>query len=286
MLQFNQPLLYILLIAGAIKAFLGQWVNAGVIWGVTLINAIIGFVQESKAESAIAALASSVQTNATIIRNGEKVQVSSTELVPGDVVLLTSGDKVPADLRLVQLRNLQVNESALTGESIAIEKNTEPLSLDAALAERVNMAYAGSFVTFGTGRGIVVAIGDATETGRISQLMEQGTTLKTPLTRKFDKFSRTLLYIILGIAAFMFAVGLGYGYSWTEMFEAAIAFAVSAIPEGLPAVVTVTLAIGVSRMARRHAIVRKLPAVETLGGATVISDLAPRNMNVNSMTKC
>lgn len=284
LLQFNQPLLYILLIAGAIKAFLGQWVNAGVIWGVTLINAIIGFVQESKAESAIAALASSVQTNATIIRNGEKVQVSSTELVPGDLVLLTSGDKVPADLRLVQLRNLQVNESALTGESIAIEKNPEPLSLDAVLAERINMAYAGSFVTFGTGRGIVVAIGDATETGRISQLMEQGTTLKTPLTRKFDKFSRTLLYVILGIAAFMFAVGLGYGYSWTEMFEAAIAFAVSAIPEGLPAVVTVTLAIGVSRMARRHAIVRKLPAVETLGGATVICSDKTGTLTENQMT--
>jgi Ca2+-transporting ATPase len=284
LLQFHQPLLYILLIAGAIKAILGQWVNAGVIWGVTLINAIIGFVQESKAESAIAALASSVQTNATIIRNGQKMQVPSTELVPGDVVLLASGDKVPADLRLVRVRNLQVNESALTGESIAIEKNTQPLNLDAPLAERTNMAYAGSFVTFGTGKGIVVAIGDATETGRISQLMEQGTSLKTPLTRKFDKFSRTLLYIILGIAALMFAVGLGYGYSWTEMFEAAIAFAVSAIPEGLPAVVTVTLAIGVSRMAQRHAIVRKLPAVETLGGATVICSDKTGTLTENQMT--
>ncbi|TBR60327.1 carbonate dehydratase [Westiellopsis prolifica IICB1] len=284
LLQFNQPLLYILLIAGAIKATLGQWVNAGVIWGVTLINAIIGFVQESKAESAIAALADSVQTNAIIIRNGKKVQIPSTELVPGDVVLLASGDKVPADLRLVQARNLQVNESALTGESIAIEKNTQPLNLDAPLAERTNIAYAGSFVTFGTGKGIVVAIGDATETGRISQLMQQGTSLKTPLTRKFDKFSRTLLYIILGIAALMFAVGLGYGYSWTEMFEAAIAFAVSAIPEGLPAVVTVTLAIGVSRMARRHAIVRKLPAVETLGSATVICSDKTGTLTENQMT--
>lgn len=283
-LQFNQPLLYILLIAGAIKALLGQWVNAWVIWGVTLINAIIGFVQESKAESAIAALASSVQTNATILRDGAKVQVPSTELVPGDVVLLTSGDKVPADLRLVQVRNLQVNESALTGESIAIEKNTRSLNADAPLAERTNMAYAGSFVTFGTGRGIVVAIGEATETGRISQLIEQGTSLKTPLTRKFDKFSRTLLYIILGIAALLFAVGLGYGYSWGEMFEAAVAFAVSAIPEGLPAVVTVTLAIGVSRMARRHAIVRKLPAVETLGGATVICSDKTGTLTENQMT--
>ncbi|AUT01692.1 carbonate dehydratase [Nostoc sp. CENA543] len=284
LLQFNQPLLYILLIAGAIKALIGQWVNAGVIWGVTLINAIIGFIQESKAESAIAALASSVQTNATILRNGQKVQVPSTELVPGDIVLLTSGDKVPADLRLIKSRNLQVNESALTGESVAIEKNTAPVEVDAVLAERANMAYAGSFVTFGTGKGIVVAIGEATETGRISQLIEQGTSLKTPLTRKFDKFSRTLLYIILGIAALTFAVGLAYGNSWAGMFEAAVAFAVSAIPEGLPAVVTVTLAIGVSRMARRHAIVRKLPAVETLGGATVICSDKTGTLTENQMT--
>jgi cation-transporting P-type ATPase F len=284
LLQFNQPLLYILLIAGAIKAILGQWVNAWVIWGVTLINAIIGFVQESKAENAIAALASSVQTNATILRNHQKIQVPSSELVPGDVVLLTSGDKVPADLRLMQVRNLQVNESALTGESIAIEKNTQPVNPDTPASERTNMAYAGSFVTFGTCLGVVVAIGDATETGRISQLIEQGTSLKTPLTRKFDKFSRTLLYVILGIAALTFAVGLGYGNSWVDMFEAAVAFAVSAIPEGLPAVVTVTLAIGVSRMARRHAIVRKLPAVETLGGATVICSDKTGTLTENQMT--
>ncbi|GAB4177348.1 MAG: cation-transporting P-type ATPase [Coleofasciculaceae cyanobacterium] len=284
LLQFNQPLLYILLIAGAIKAFLGEWVNAWVIWGVTLINAIIGFVQESKAESAIAALASSVQTDTTVLRDGQKVKIPSTELVPGDLVLLTSGDKVPADLRLVSARNLQVNESALTGESIAVEKNTQPLNPDAPLAERTNMAYAGSFVTFGQGRGIVVAIGEATETGRISQLMEQHTNLSTPLTRKFDKFSRTLLYIILGVAALTFAVGLGYGNSWVSMFEAAVALAVSAIPEGLPAVVTITLAIGVSRMARRHAIVRKLPAVETLGGATVICSDKTGTLTENQMT--
>lgn len=284
LLQFNQPLLYILLIAGAIKAFLGEWVNAWVIWGVTLINAIIGFVQESKAESAIAALASSVQTDATLLRDGQKAQVPSTELVPGDLVLLTSGDKVPADLRLVSARNLQVNESALTGESLAVEKDTQPLDSNAPLAERTNMAYAGSFVTFGQGRGIVVAIGETTETGRISQLMEQHTNLTTPLTRKFDKFSRTLLYIILGVAALTFAVGLGRGNSWVTMFEAAVALAVSAIPEGLPAVVTITLAIGVSRMARRHAIVRKLPAVETLGGATVICSDKTGTLTENQMT--
>nr|WP_250124240.1 HAD-IC family P-type ATPase [Chroococcidiopsis sp. CCMEE 29] len=284
LLQFNQPLLYILLIAGAIKAFLGEWVNAWVIWGVTLINAIIGFVQESKAESAIAALASAVTTEAIVLRNGQKEKVPSSNLVPGDLVLLTSGDKVPADLRLVQVRNLQVNESALTGESQAVEKGTQTLDSDSPLAERTNMAYAGSFVTSGTATGIVVAIGDATETGRISQLIEQRTSLTTPLTRKFDKFSRSLLYIILGVAALTFAVGLGYGYSWVEMFEAAVALAVSAIPEGLPAVVTITLAIGVSRMARRHAIVRKLPAVETLGGATVICSDKTGTLTENQMT--
>lgn len=284
LLQFHQPLLYILLIAGTIKAFLGEWVNAGVIWGVTLINAIIGFVQESKAESAIAALASSVQTDATLLRDGQKVNVPSTELVPGDVVFLTSGDKVPADLRLVKARTLQVNESALTGESVAVEKSIQPLAPDAPLAERTNMAYAGSFVTFGQGTGIVVAIATATETGRISQLMEEQTNLTTPLTRKFDKFSRTLLYIILGVAALTFAIGLGRGQTWVTMFEAAVALAVSAIPEGLPAVVTITLAIGVSRMARRHAIVRKLPAVETLGGATVICSDKTGTLTENQMT--
>lgn len=288
LLQFNQPLLYILLIAGGVKAFLGEWVNAGVIWTVTVINAIIGYVQESKAESAIAALASSVKTDATLIREGQKVKVPSTELVPGDIVLLVSGDKAPADLRLVQARNLQVNESALTGESVAVEKQAgdeeTPLPPETPLAERINMAYAGSFVTFGTGRGIVVAIANETETGRISQLMDQGNHLATPLTRKFDKFSRTLLYIILGVAALTFAVGFAYGNSWKAMFEAAVALAVSAIPEGLPAVVTITLAIGVSRMARRHAIVRKLPAVETLGGATVICSDKTGTLTENQMT--
>ena len=282
--QFNQPLLYILLIAGAVKAFLGEWVNAWVIWAVTLINAIIGFVQEAKAENAIAALASAVQTEATVRRNGKKVRVNSTELVPGDLVLLTSGDKVPADLRLIEVKNLQVNESALTGESVAVEKNTQHLEADTPLAERNNMAYAGSYVTFGQGTGVVVAIGEATETGRISQLMNEQESLTTPLTRKFDKFSRTLLYVILGVAAFTFVVGLGYGNSWVSMFEAAVALTVSAIPEGLPAVVTVTLAIGVSRMARRHAIIRKLPAVETLGSATVICSDKTGTLTENQMT--
>jgi len=284
LLQFNQPLLYILLIAGIIKAFLGSWTNAIVIWGVTVINAIIGFVQESKAEGAIAALAQAVTTEATVLRDGQKIRIPSREIVPGDVVMLASGDKVPADLRLVNSRNLQVDESALTGESVPVEKSTAPLQPDAPLAERFNMAYAGSFVTFGQGSGIVVATAGNTEVGRISQTIEQRTNLSTPLTRKFDKFSKTLLYVILGLAALTLAVGLGQGQTFAEMFEAAVALAVSAIPEGLPAVVTVTLAIGVNRMARRHAIIRKLPAVETLGGATVICSDKTGTLTENQMT--
>ncbi len=282
--QFNQPLLYILLAAGVVTAFLQEWVESGVIFGVTLLNAIIGFLQESKAESAIAALAESVTTEATVIRNGQKVSIPSQELVPGDLVLLASGDKVPADLRLVKVRNLQVGESALTGESVPVEKATKPLAPETPLAERTSMTYASSLVTSGQGSGLVVAIASATETGRISQLMEQSTNLETPLTRKIHKFSKTLLYVILGLATMMFVVRVAQGDSWGEVFKAAVALAVAAIPEGLPAVVTITLAIGVSRMARRHAIIRKLPAVETLGSTTVICSDKTGTLTENQMT--
>lgn len=282
--QFNQPLLYILLIAGLITAFLKDWIDAGVIFGVTLLNAIIGFVQESKAEDAIAALSAAVTTEATILRNGQKQVVSSRELVPGDLVLLSSGDKVPADLRLINIRDLQVDESALTGESVPVEKKLQLLEADTPLAERDNMAYVGSLVTFGQGRGIVVAIGEMTETGHLSQLMQQSTTIETPLTRKIDKFSKTLLYVILGLATFTFAVGIAQGFSWIEVFKAAVALAVSAIPEGLPAILTVTLAIGVSQMANHHAIIRKLPAIETLGSTTVICSDKTGTLTENQMT--
>jgi len=284
LLQFHQPLLYILLIAGGVKASLGSWTNAAVIWGVTVINAVIGYVQEAKAEGAIASLAESVNTEARVLRDGQTLQIISQDLVPGDVVLIASGDKVPADLRLLKTRNLQVDESALTGESVPVEKSVQPLAGDTPLAERTNMAYAGSFATFGQGTGIVVATAAATEVGQISQSMEQRVNLSTPLTRKFAKFSRLLLYGVLTLAALTFAIGLGQGESWINMFEAAVALAVSAIPEGLPAVVTITLAIGVNRMARRHAIIRKLPAVEALGGATVICSDKTGTLTENQMT--
>ncbi|MEM1394551.1 MAG: cation-transporting P-type ATPase [Cyanobacteria bacterium P01_H01_bin.150] len=284
LLQFHQPLLYILIVAGAVKAFLGSWTNAAVIWGVTVINATIGYVQEAKAEGAIASLAKAVTTETTVLREGQTLRIASQDLVPGDVVLLASGDKVPADLRLVKTRDLQVDESALTGESLPVEKSVQPLPKDTPLAERINMSYAGSFVTFGQGTGIVVATANATEVGQISQSMERRVSLTTPLTRKFEKFSRTLLYVILTLATLTFAIGLGQGESWIYMFEAAVALAVSAIPEGLPAVVTITLAIGVNRMARRNSIIRKLPAVETLGSATVICSDKTGTLTENQMT--
>ncbi len=284
LLQFHQPLLYILLIAGIVKAFLGSWTNAAVIWGVTVLTANIGYNQEAKAEGAIASLAKAVTTETTVLREGQMLRVLSQDLVPGDIVLLTSGDKVPADLRLIKTRNLQVDESSLTGESVPVTKSSQPLVNDTPLAERINMAYAGSFVTFGQVSGIVVATADATEVGKISQSMEQRVNLSTPLTRKFARFSHLLLYGILTLATLTFVIGLGQGESWSYMFEAAVALAVSAIPEGLPAVVTITLAIGVNRMARRHAIIRKLPAVEALGGATVICYDKTGALTENQMT--
>ncbi|MFB2879254.1 cation-translocating P-type ATPase [Floridanema aerugineum] len=284
-LQFNQPLLIILLSAGAIKAILGEWVNAGVIWGVTTTNAIISFVQESKAEGAIAALASAVKTEASVIRNGKKLRISSEELVPGDIVLLTSGDKVPADLRLLKIRDLQIDESALTGESVAVEKDISEILLqpETPLAERDNMAYAGGFVTFGQGTGVVIATGNNTETGKISQLLDQRVHLTTPLTRKFNQFSQNWLFFVLFMATLTFAIGLGQR-TFNDAVEAAVALIVGAIPEGLPAVITVTLAVGVNRMASRHAIVRKMPAVETLGGATVICSDKTGTLTENQMT--
>lgn len=284
LLQFHQPLIYILLAAALITLLLREWVDAGVIFGVVLINAFVGFLQEAKAENAIAALARIVTTEATVIRHRRKQRIPSRELVPGDVVLLASGDKVPADVRLLKVRDLQVDESALTGESVPVTKGIAPLPSATALADRGNMAYAGSLVTYGQGTGIVVAIGDATETGRISQLVAQAAELSTPLTRKIEEFSRLLLYVILALAAVTFVVGLWRGQSPFAMFMTAVALVVSAIPEGLPAAITITLAIGVSCMAQRRAIIRKLPAVETLGSTTVICSDKTGTLTENQMT--
>ena len=283
-LQFVQPLILVLLAAGVVTAVLGEWVDSGVIFGVTLINAVIGFIQEGRAESALAALARSVSSEVTVLRGGCKQRLASTALVPGDVVLLAAGDKVPADLRLFRAKDLQAIESALTGESTAVAKHGEALPEDTLLADRGNMAYAGTVLISGRGAGVVVDTGDRTETGRISRLIAEAPDLATPLTHRMTAFSNWLLIAIGVLAALTFAVGLWRGESAFAMFMAAVALAVGAIPEGLPAAMTITLAIGVSRMARRRAIIRKLPAVETLGSTTVICSDKTGTLTENQMT--
>jgi len=284
LLQFHQPLIYILLAATLITLVLREWVDAGVIFGVVFVNALIGFLQESKAVKAMEALAQTLITEATVLRSGEKRRISSAEVVPGDIVLLQSGDKVPADMRLISVRDLHVDESALTGESVAVEKCHKAMPHDTILADRKNMVYGSSLVTYGQAVGIVVSIGDATEVGRISELLATTKELETPLLRKIAAFSRVLLYAILALAAVTFAVGLLRGQSAFDMFMASVALAVAAIPEGLPAAMTITLAIGVARMARKRAIIRKLPAVETLGSTTVICSDKTGTLTENQMT--
>ena len=284
LLQFHQALVYILLAAIVIKLFLGAWVDAGVIFGVVLLNSIIGFLQESKALSALDALSRALITETTVLRAGEKQRIDARELVPGDIVLLASGDKVPADLRLLKSRNLQIEEAALTGESLPVEKRTEVLAHNATLAERVNMAYSSTLVTYGTGVGVVTATGDGTEIGRISELIASAEVLSTPLTRKIAHFSHLLLYAILGLAADHFPRWPVARYAWVDLFLAAVALSVAMIPEGLPAVLTITLAIGVARMAKRNAIIRRLPAVETLGSTTVICSDKTGTLTRNEMT--
>ncbi len=284
LLQFHQPLIYILVASGIITAGLQEWVDSGVIFGVVLVNAIVGYLQETRAENALAALADTMVAEATVLREGERRRVPSTDLVPGDIVLLQAGDKVPADLRLLRCRELQVAESALTGESIPVEKDVGPLESETLLAERRNMAYGSTMVTHGRATGIVVATGDHTEVGRISRLISSVQGLETPLTRKITRFSHVLLWAILSLAALTVGVGLLRGQSFFDMFLAAVALAVGAIPEGLPAAVTITLAIGVARMARRRAIVRRLSAVETLGSTTVICSDKTGTLTKNQMT--
>jgi Ca2+-transporting ATPase len=282
--QFHQPLVYIMLVAVGVTSFLGEWVDAGVIGAIVLANAIVGFFQETTAETAIEALAKMVVTEATVRREGKKQRVPSESLVPGEVVLLQSGDRVPADMRLIEIRSLQVDESALTGESLPVAKQLDVLPEVTELVDQRNLAFAGTFITRGQAEGIVCVTGDQTETGRIAGLIAGATELTTPLTKQIARFSQRVLWGILGVAALTFFVGVTRGEKPASMFMAAVALAVGAIPEGLPAAVTIVLAIGVSRMARRQAIIRKLPAVETLGSTTVICSDKTGTLTENQMT--
>ncbi|HEC18931.1 MAG TPA: cation-transporting P-type ATPase [Gammaproteobacteria bacterium] len=283
--QFHNVLIYVLVVAGVVTALLGHWLDAWVILGVVVLNALIGFLQEGKAEQALNAIRHMLSPSAMVLRDGRQLRIPARELVPGDVVLLQSGDKVPADLRLFQVKGLQVQEAVLTGESLAVEKVVAAVAPEAELGERRSMAYSGTLVTHGQGRGVVVATGAQTEIGRISELVSTTPVVETPLLRQMAQFGRWLTAAILVVAVLTFAFGvLLRGYTAAEMFIAAVSLAVAAIPEGLPAIMTITLAIGVQRMARRNAIIRRLPAVETLGAVTVICSDKTGTLTRNEMT--
>ncbi len=284
LLQFHQPLVYILIVAAVVTAVLGEWLDAWVICGVVLVNAVVGYVQEAKAVKALAALSATMKAEATLVRGGKTSRVDAAELVPGDVIVLHSGDKTPADIRIVQSRELRVDESSLTGESLPVEKNPAAVARNAVLADRTGMAYAGTLVAYGQGLGVVTATGPSTELGRIAGLVESADDLDTPLTRKIAKFSHVLLVVILVLAAVTFLIGILRGEPASDVFMAAVALAVGAIPEGLPAAMTIILAVGVSRMAARKAVIRKLPAVETLGGVTVVCSDKTGTLTENQMT--
>ncbi|MBY0286303.1 MAG: cation-transporting P-type ATPase [Mycobacteriaceae bacterium] len=282
--QFHNPLIYVLLVAGAVTALLGEYVDSVVIFAVVIVNAFVGFLQESRAEAALQSLRAMVHTDATVIRGGRERVVASEQLVPGDLVLVEAGDRIPADIRLLRQTELRVDESALTGESVSAAKDSVVLPDATPVADRCNMAHSGTLVTAGSGAGIVVATGAETEIGEIHRLVGAATTLATPLTEKLTRFSKILTVGILALAALTFAIGLLRNQDAVETFTAAVALAVGAIPEGLPAAVTITLAIGVARMAKRRAVIRRLPAVETLGSTTVICADKTGTLTENQMT--
>jgi len=269
--QFRNVLIYVLLVAGVITALLGEYLDSGVIFGVVVLNAIIGFIQEGKAEAALAAIRGMLAPEAVVLRDGDRRRIPAEQLVPGDVVLLKAGDRVPADLRLLEAHALEIQEAVLTGESLAVAKASAAVAPEAVLAERYGMAYSGTMVAFGTGQGVVVGTGTDTEIGRISSMLNAVEAVETPLAKQMEGFARWLTGAILGLAGAMMIFGaLLHDFGWVEMFMAAVGLAVSAIPEGLPAIVTISMAIGVTRMARRKAITRHLPTVETLGSVSVI----------------
>ena len=282
--QFHNVLIYVLLAATLITLFMAHWLDAGVILGVVVINAIIGFIQEGKAEQALDAIRDLLSLQATVVRDGRPGTIPADELVPGDIVLLQSGDRVPADLRLLRRKNLRIDESMLTGESVPVEKSVEPVPASTILAERTCLAYSGTFVTFGQATGVVIATADKTEIGKISEMLGHVQTLATPLLRQMAQFANWLALSVLVLAAVMFIFGIFIrAHSATDMFMAATGIAIAAIPEELPALMTIMLAIGVQRMARRNAIIRRLPAVETLGSVTVICTDKTGTLTLNEM---
>ncbi len=283
--QFHNVLIYVLLASATVTAWLGQWIDSSVILGVVVINAIVGFVQEGRAEHALEAIQKLLLIKATAIRSGKLVILPAEDLVPGDVVVIQPGDKVPADLRLFHFRNLQIQEAILTGESLPAEKSDECVLPETFLGDRSNMAFQGTIVSHGRGRGIVVETGDSTQLGRVRQMLASVEPLSTPLLLQLAEFSKWLTAIILVVSAAVFLFGiLVHGFNATDMFMAVVGIAVAAIPEGLPAIITIMLALGVERMVARRTIVRRLPAIEVLGSVSVICSDKTGTFTHNEMT--
>ncbi|HEY41249.1 MAG TPA: HAD-IC family P-type ATPase, partial [Dehalococcoidia bacterium] len=282
--QFLSPLIYVLLAATVISFVMDSFIDAIVILVVLLLNAVIGYVQETRAERAMEALIQMAAPRANVQRDGKVEVLPARQIVPGDILLLETGEKVPADARLLEVSNLKVNEATLTGESMPVEKSTEPVGENVPVAERKNLVYMGTIITYGRARAVVVSTGMSTEIGRIASAIQEVRPEKTPLQKSIGKLSQYLVVLFLGICVLLVVVGLAKGLEWLEVFLLAVAAAVSAIPEGLPAVVTIVLAIGMRVMARRNAIIRKLVAVETLGSATVICSDKTGTLTVNEMT--
>ncbi len=270
-MQFHNVLIYVLLVSASVTAALEHYVDAGVILAVVFANAIIGHIQEGKAERAMDAIRGMLAPNASVRRDGERRTIPGESVVPGDIVLVGAGDKVPADLRLLATKGLQIQEAILTGESVPVDKSTAPVAADSPLGDRSCMAFSGTLVTAGQGEGVVVETGGDTEIGRISGMLASVETLTTPLVRQMGAFARWLTALILIVATLVLVYGsLVMDYPFADIFMAVVGLSVAAIPEGLPAVLTITLAVGVQAMARRNAIVRRLPAIETLGSVSVI----------------
>ncbi len=282
--HFHNVLIYVLLASAAITAALQHWVDTGVILAVVIGNAIIGFLQEGRAEQAMAAIRNMLAPRSAVLRDGRRQSVDAGDLVPGDIVLIEAGDRVPADLRLIEARGVKVEEAILTGESVPVDKGTAPAAIDAALGDRTSMLFSGTLVAAGAGRGVVAATGTGAEIGRISGMLSRVETLTTPLVEQMDSFARWLTVFILIVAGAVLAYGYFVGHlPFSELFMAVVGLSVAAIPEGLPAVLTITLAVGVQAMARRNAIVRRLPAIETLGSVSVICSDKTGTLTRNEM---
>lgn len=269
--QFNNVLIYVLIAAALFTAFLREWVDTIVIIAIVIINAIIGYIQEGKAEKAMESIMDMISPTATALREGEKKEIDAKELVPGDILFLKSGDKVPADVRILEAKQLHAEEAPLTGESEPVNKTATGVEKNSSLGDRRSMVYSGTMITAGNMKGIVVETGVRTEIGKIGAMVAGVEKMNTPLLQKIDDFGKklSLAIIVVSVIIFLYAYYVR-GFPVVDAFMAVVSLAVGAIPEGLPAIMTITLALGVQRMARQNAIIRKLPAVETLGSVTVI----------------